>query len=148
MADALAQTVAAVRSTREQLTERDEEVTAMEGVVEARDQVSNATSSIMSTQAASSVAASTAVSSQLITTTTASNSAHPIMATFDGTQESAVASLAATNREDPLYTFLSAVAGAPTPPTTDTPSSQPPPPTSIGEVYIHTSYQFQYCVRF
>ncbi|XP_064399727.1 E3 ubiquitin-protein ligase HUWE1-like isoform X3 [Halichondria panicea] len=139
VADALAQTVAAVRSTREQLTERDEEVTAMEGVVEARDQVSNATSSIMSTQAASSVAASTAVSSQLITTTTASNSAHPIMATFDGTQESAVASLAATNREDPLYTFLSAVAGAPTPPTTDTPSSQPPPPTSIGELTNSTS---------
>ncbi len=138
VADALAQTVAAVRSTREQLTERDEEVTEMEGVVEARDQVSTAssTSPTTSTQATASVAASTTVSSQLVTTTTTSSSTHPIMATFDGTQESAVASLAATDREDPLYTFLSAVAGAPNPPTTATPTSVMPSSQDPPEVYI------------
>ena len=55
--------------------------------------------------------------------TTPSN---PIMATFDGSQESAVATLANTNPEDPLYTFLSAVAGAPAPPLPETSSSLSP----------------------
>ena len=39
-----------------------------------------------------------------------------VLSTFDGSQESARATLANTDPSDPLYTFLSAVAGAPAPP--------------------------------
>ena len=51
---------------------------------------------------------------------------NPIMATFDGSQESAVATLASTSPEDPLYTFLSAVAGAPAPPLPESSPLSPP----------------------
>ena len=57
--------------------------------------------------------------------------------TFDGSQESAVATLANMDPQHPMYTYLSAVAGAPAPPlpesapsTSSSSSSIPPPPTS------------------
>ena len=71
----------------------------------------------------SAVTVTTTTPSLTASTTTPSN---PIMATFDGSQESAVATLANTNPEDPLYTFLSAVAGAPAPPLPETSPSLSP----------------------
>ena len=52
------------------------------------------------------------------------------LTTFDGSQESARAALVTTNPDDPLYTFLSAIAGAPAPSLTGeaSPFSPPPPP--------------------
>lgn len=58
-------------------------------------------------------------------TSSASPVPHPILATFDGSQESARATLATTDPEDPLYTFFHAVAGAPAPPAPTTSSSSP-----------------------
>ncbi len=71
------------------------------------------------------------------TTTTSSSIVLPIHSTFDGSQESAVATLATTDPNDPLHTFLSAIVGAPAPPLPETSpapsytSPQPlPPPQS------------------
>ena len=76
----------------------------------------------------------TLTTSYASTTTTLSASptpSNPIMATFDGSQASAVATLASTSPEDPLYTFLSAVAGAPAPPLPESsPLSSPVQQTS------------------
>ena len=67
------------------------------------------------------------------TVTSASPSSLPILATFDGSQESARATLATANPEDPLYTFLHAVAGAPAPPLpSSVPSLSPAPTMSEG----------------
>ena len=164
VADALAETVAAVRSTREQLLVREEEGTAGESstqetsveAMETREELEtipegqvtvqevptlmdshpDTQSTSVTSQSPRSIAASTdtsalpSLTSQDIstasgptTTTTSSSSAHPIMATFDGSQESAVATLASTNPEDPLYTFLSAVARTPAPPISDSPAT-------------------------
>ncbi len=130
--DTLAQNVT---TREEQSTELDTAVTDMEGVVEtsistSQEQNSSTGLTTSSARAVSTEAAQivpTLSSPPLVTTT--SSSTHPIMTTFDGTQESAVASLATTSREDPLYTFLSAVAGAPAPPNTNTPSSEATPIT-------------------
>ena len=72
------------------------------------------------------------VTSASASTDTVSRDAHdhPILATFDGSQESARATLASTDPEDPLYTFLSAVAGAPTPPIAETSAPLSPPSIS------------------
>ena len=162
VADALAETVAAVRSTREQLLGREEEGAADESrnqessveAMETREELETipedripvqptpmdshpdvqivpvASQPPPSTATSADTSLSTTLPSQDIstasgptTTTTSSSSAHPIMATFDGSQESAVATLASTNPEDPLYTFLSAVARTPAPPISDSPST-------------------------
>ena len=173
VADALAQTVAAVRSTREQLLEvqgsmtEEEEDEATEEVQQPQLEVGDAdgcqsslvhghteselptamesTDSVPETLSLSSAAeASQSLSSQQLTSdsptsvpatvpaqdTTASSTGSAVHPTFDGSQESAAATLASTDPHDPLYTFLSAVAGAPAPPLTDAPSTSSQPHTS------------------
>ena len=56
-----------------------------------------------------------------------------ILSTFDGSQESARATLASADPEDPLYTFLQAVAGAPAPPL-EGPGSQAPRTTATPSI--------------
>ncbi len=79
------------------------------------------------------------------TPTLTAPSSVPIMATFDGSQESARATLASTNPEDPLYTFLSAVAGAPAPPLPEASLSPPPDslPRSLSSPRLPVFAQFQ-----
>ena len=67
-----------------------------------------------------------------------------ILSTFDGSQESAVATLANMDPQHPMYTYISAVAGAPAPPTASSdsaPSSTLAPPTSQASQLspVHTS---------
>ena len=186
MADALAQTVAAVRNTRELLSgggssenvpeggqdgegelgdkdqqpmessHRDTEVQSVPevGTVAQEESSSMETSelpriqvslppppsshsplppppphSITSSSSPTPPPTTTSHTSTTTTTTILSASptpSNPIMATFDGSQESAVATLASTSPEDPLYTFLSAVAGAPAPPLPESSPLSPP----------------------
>ena len=85
------------------------------------------TSSTVTMPSESSLSSSGATPSAQTTTTT--NSAPPT-ALFDGSQESAAAVLQNTDPADPMYMFLSAVAGAPAPPlpqsSTSTATSVPP----------------------
>lgn len=137
VADALAETVAAVRSTREQLLGREEEPPSRESSnqepsmepLESREELEMCYDDPIPLQQVPVLVNPNAVVSPSNTTTTSSSSALPVMATFDGSQESAVATLASTNPDDPLYTFLSAVARAPAPPTSDTPSTTVPSQT-------------------
>ena len=75
------------------------------------------------TQATSTTITATPSSQQPLAS---SSSANPILATFDGSQESAVATLASTDPEDPLYLYLSAVAGVPAPPLSESTSQTSP----------------------
>lgn len=65
-------------------------------------------------------------------TTTVSNTTN-VMSSFDGSQESARATLEQTDPQDPLYTFLSAYVGAPPPPISSSVGA-PPPVTSSAPV--------------
>ena len=170
VADALAQTVAAVRSTREQLsgrasgepaasgTQESEEV-AMErdqstGEAGTRSLTRNEESSMETSDSSASqrlppelipvlasppppaplpppLPSTTTAPPHTTSTSTPSNVHIPILSTFDGSQESARATLASTDPEDPLYTFLSAVAGAPAPPLPETSTSLSPPSDTI-----------------
>ena len=74
------------------------------------------------------------IDSSLLTTSTTpaqtTTSSAPLTSLFDGSQESAAAVLQNTDPADPMYMFLSAVAGAPAPPlpqsSTSTTTSVPP----------------------
>ena len=116
VADALAQTVAAVRTTREQLlgNREGEEEGGSEEMMEAREtqEVPRPT-----TQAPPSIAQATTLANALqlaaegtipVTSSSATPTSPSLLATFDGSHESAVATLASTNPDDPLHTFLSA----------------------------------------
>ena len=150
VADALAQTVAAVRNTREQLREVSEEredPSEMEvaeerrhGVVGRherqdgegdRETTDQAAALIlrnplqMSQLSSSALTSSSETSDTSITQSTPltissyphppSSALLPPLSTFDGSQESAVATLASTDPNDPLHTFFSAIASAPPP---------------------------------
>lgn len=161
VADALAQTVAAVRTTREQLlggrssTEEEEGLALATGDVQAGMRHTTATDTIAdqdiesrelsssevtpfpplpppppSQDPANSGEPSSAVTSAFMrslfalpsatltqtTPTTLTSPPSSVLPTFDGSQESAAATLATTDPNDPLHTFLSAIVGGPAPP--------------------------------
>ena len=181
VADALAQTVAAVRTTREQLLGGREEEDASEreeGMDEGaqvitssppppppppvssappfplpsvlpfsigqqtplpvapssgQDAVPHSTAMTQSTAVDRPLLMAASVSSPapppLVATPLTPPSAVPMLSTFDGSQESAAATLASTDPTDPLHTFLSAIVGAPAPPllgSSSTPSQASP----------------------
>lgn len=152
VADALAQTVAAVRTTREQLLggreqqegEEEGEGGGRERVDEAMETTRDTAVSLATTTpstlgnavsfATPPTAGSTTLANALLVASegavppvTSSPTSPSILARFDGSQESAAVTLASTDPDDPLHTFLSAIVGAPAPPLSSSPA--PPPPT-------------------
>lgn len=139
VADALAQTVAAVRTTREQLLGGREEEDQEEGqeFMETRE-----TQEVSPPATAPPPTAQTTLANALqltseesvpVTSSSVTPTSPSLLATFDGSQESAAVTLASTDPDDPLHTFLSAIVGAPAPPL----SSHHPLPittTSTGSV--------------
>ena len=125
VADALAQTVAAVRTTREQLLGGREEEGATPTQAEARQQDDEMEMITPSSQAPPLPGDPQPLPPPLPPviipsaapppTSTSPSLALPLLSTFDGSQESAVATLANTSPGDPFHTFLSAFVGAPPP---------------------------------
>ena len=151
VADALAQTVAAVRTTREQLLGGGREEEGVERTEEEEQLMESFASPqvplhpgghltpISDTSLHNSVTLSTTVDRPLLmaasmpsqaTPPLASSSLPPPLPTFDGSQESAAATLASTDPNDPMHTFLSAIVGAPAPPLPGSPNVTPPIPGS------------------
>lgn len=124
VADALAQTVAEVRNARRLLGGTGEEGSGGGGGTENRPDSSE--DNYLTTPPMSDS-----------TTVSRSVASMPDLSSFDGSQDSARAMLSRISSDDPLFTFLSAVARAPTPPLPESVSepsniatATPPLPTS------------------
>ena len=138
VADALAQTVVQVRSARHLMElgpREDSDALAStrereEGQEPSTDQTAE---NAPTAQPDTPQTLSSATQNQSSVTSSPSTSVRgvrslPDLSNFDGTQESARSILANTSRSDPLYIFLSAIAGAPAPPLPEsTELSQTPP---------------------
>lgn len=166
VADALAQTVAAVRTTREQLLGGREEEGGGADVSEREEGMEEST--VLSSPPppplgghpppppplssgsprSTAMTQPTAVDRPPLMAASVSPPAPPplvttpitqpaMLSTFNGSQESAAATLASTDPSDPLHTFLSAMVGAPAPPlpgSGSTISSQASPLSGTGSV--------------
>ena len=144
VADALAQTVTDVRETQSMIenSSSQEESGPLEGREENQEETSTEEMAHLPPDNTPSVTSSqdTPISHSVV--------GMPDLSTFDGSQDSARAILSQISPDDPLYTFLSAVARAPTPPlpeSTSEPTSlspaRVPPSTSSPRLPVFTQMQ-------